>query len=253
MFKIRLRLPSEARRIGHDSRSFDHPLPKPEITDEHSQRPLRSLPAAAAGPRAAAAPLRRAAASVRAAAAPYGQQQQPPYGQPGYGQQQRPTPPTRAAPYGSPAARLRRPLRPRRRARRLPAGRPGRLRRRGQAGVPERVQLPGPGVALRVLVVRAGRRSSCTSSWTSSSSSAIGGGAGVGLYYLLALANFVVSLPLIVRRLHDTDRSGWWVLIGLIPFVGWIVLLVFACLPAPPAPTASAEAAARAPTAGTRR
>jgi hypothetical protein len=30
-----------------------------------------------------------------------------------------------------------------------------------------------------------------------------------------------------VRRLHDTGRSGWWLLIGLIPFVGWIILLVF--------------------------
>ena len=71
----------------------------------------------------------------------------------------------------------------------------------------------------------------------------IGGGAGVGLYYLLALASFIVSLPLLIRRLHDTDRSGWWVLIALIPFVGWIVLLVFACLAGTPAPTASAEAA----------
>ena len=59
---------------------------------------------------------------------------------------------------------------------------------------------------------------------------AVGGGAGVGLYYLLAFAGFVVGLPLLVRRLHDTDRSGWWVLIALIPFVGSIILLVFACL-----------------------
>ena len=59
---------------------------------------------------------------------------------------------------------------------------------------------------------------------------------GVGLYYLLALANVVVSLPLTIRRLHDTDRSGWWVLIALVPFVGWIVLLVFACLAPTPGP-----------------
>jgi uncharacterized membrane protein YhaH (DUF805 family) len=31
-----------------------------------------------------------------------------------------------------------------------------------------------------------------------------------------------------VRRLHDTGRPGWWILIGLIPLVGGIVLLVFA-------------------------
>jgi uncharacterized membrane protein YhaH (DUF805 family) len=30
-----------------------------------------------------------------------------------------------------------------------------------------------------------------------------------------------------VRRLHDTGRSGWWLLIGLIPLIGVIVLLVF--------------------------
>ncbi len=35
------------------------------------------------------------------------------------------------------------------------------------------------------------------------------------------------SLAVAVRRLHDTDRSGWWLLIGLIPLVGGIVLLVF--------------------------
>ena len=65
---------------------------------------------------------------------------------------------------------------------------------------------------------------------------AIGGAAGVGLYYLLALAGFVVGLSLLVRRLHDTDRSGWWVLISLIPFVGSIILLVFVCLAGARAP-----------------
>jgi uncharacterized membrane protein YhaH (DUF805 family) len=30
-----------------------------------------------------------------------------------------------------------------------------------------------------------------------------------------------------VRRLHDTDRSGWFVLLALIPLVGFIILLVF--------------------------
>ena len=30
-----------------------------------------------------------------------------------------------------------------------------------------------------------------------------------------------------IRRLHDTDRSGWWLLLGLIPFVGQLILLYF--------------------------
>jgi uncharacterized membrane protein YhaH (DUF805 family) len=33
----------------------------------------------------------------------------------------------------------------------------------------------------------------------------------------------------IVRRLHDIDRSGWWYLIGLVPLVGVILLLVWFC------------------------
>ncbi|WP_040482134.1 DUF805 domain-containing protein [Luminiphilus syltensis] len=47
---------------------------------------------------------------------------------------------------------------------------------------------------------------------------------------LAALYQLAVLLPSIavgVRRLHDTDRSGWWLLIGLIPIVGVIVLIVF--------------------------
>ena len=45
---------------------------------------------------------------------------------------------------------------------------------------------------------------------------------------LLTLAAFLPNLAVTVRRLHDTSRSGWWVLIGLIPLIGTIVLLVFA-------------------------
>jgi uncharacterized membrane protein YhaH (DUF805 family) len=49
-----------------------------------------------------------------------------------------------------------------------------------------------------------------------------------GLVSLIAnLALLLPSLAVAVRRLHDTDRSGWWILIGLFPLVGAIVLLVF--------------------------
>jgi uncharacterized membrane protein YhaH (DUF805 family) len=48
------------------------------------------------------------------------------------------------------------------------------------------------------------------------------------------ILNIVVSLGLLlpnlsvsIRRLHDTDRTGWWILIALIPLIGLIVLLVF--------------------------
>ena len=53
--------------------------------------------------------------------------------------------------------------------------------------------------------------------------------AGIGLFSgLFMLAMFIPSLAVGVRRLHDIGRTGWWILIGLIPFIGWIVLLVFA-------------------------
>ena len=42
-----------------------------------------------------------------------------------------------------------------------------------------------------------------------------------------ALAVLIPSLAVSVRRLHDTSRSGWWLLLGLVPIIGVIVLLVF--------------------------
>ena len=53
-------------------------------------------------------------------------------------------------------------------------------------------------------------------------------------YYLWGLATFIPWLALAWRRLHDTNRSGGWWFIGLIPFVGWIILLVFFLLPPVP-------------------
>ena len=51
---------------------------------------------------------------------------------------------------------------------------------------------------------------------------------GVGIFTILtSLALIVPSTAVIVRRLHDTERSGWWYLIGLVPLVGGIVLLIF--------------------------
>jgi uncharacterized membrane protein YhaH (DUF805 family) len=44
---------------------------------------------------------------------------------------------------------------------------------------------------------------------------------------IIGLAIILPYLAVAVRRLHDTSRSGWWLLIGLIPVVGTIILIVF--------------------------
>ena len=54
---------------------------------------------------------------------------------------------------------------------------------------------------------------------------------GIPVFYLE-----LASLALLVRRLHDTDRSGWWLLIWLVPYLGGIVLLVFSVLRGTPGP-----------------
>jgi uncharacterized membrane protein YhaH (DUF805 family) len=56
------------------------------------------------------------------------------------------------------------------------------------------------------------------------------------LYGIYSLAVLVPTLAVAFRRLHDTDRSAAWILIGLIPFIGAIVLLVFMCQEGTPGP-----------------
>ena len=51
------------------------------------------------------------------------------------------------------------------------------------------------------------------------------------LYSLLVL---IPSIAVSVRRLHDTNRSGWWIVISLIPIIGVLVLFVFTCLDSQP-------------------
>jgi uncharacterized membrane protein YhaH (DUF805 family) len=46
---------------------------------------------------------------------------------------------------------------------------------------------------------------------------------------IASLALLLPSIAVAIRRLHDTSRTGWWILIGLIPIVGWIILIVFYC------------------------
>jgi uncharacterized membrane protein YhaH (DUF805 family) len=47
------------------------------------------------------------------------------------------------------------------------------------------------------------------------------------LGFIYALGVFIPSLAVAIRRLHDTNKSGWWLLIALVPLVGFIVLIVF--------------------------
>ena len=53
-----------------------------------------------------------------------------------------------------------------------------------------------------------------------------GGGVGLlgGVY---SLAVLLPSIAVAVRRLHDTNRSGWWLLLSFVPILGWIALLIF--------------------------
>ena len=48
---------------------------------------------------------------------------------------------------------------------------------------------------------------------------------------LFALAIILPSLAVAVRRFHDIDKSGWWILISLIPLVGFLILIYFMVQP----------------------
>ena len=57
---------------------------------------------------------------------------------------------------------------------------------------------------------------------------ALNGADNESVAYVSGLASMPLSIPAImlgIRRLHDTDHSGWWWLIGLVPIIGWIYLL----------------------------
>ncbi len=54
--------------------------------------------------------------------------------------------------------------------------------------------------------------------------------AGYGILGVIVILGFFLpSLSVLVRRLHDTNRSGWWYWLSLVPLVGAIVILVFLC------------------------
>lgn len=53
---------------------------------------------------------------------------------------------------------------------------------------------------------------------------------------LYSLAVLLPSVAVAIRRLHDTGRTGWWLLIGFIPIIGWIVLIIFYAQDSQPGP-----------------
>ncbi|HVZ30116.1 MAG TPA: DUF805 domain-containing protein [Asticcacaulis sp.] len=52
-----------------------------------------------------------------------------------------------------------------------------------------------------------------------------------GLFALFVFGSLIPLLSLAVRRLHDSNHSGWWLLISFVPFVGGILLLIWYCTP----------------------
>ena len=49
------------------------------------------------------------------------------------------------------------------------------------------------------------------------------------LFFMYYLVMFIPSLSLLLRRLHDSGKSGWFLFVILIPIIGWIWLLVLLC------------------------
>jgi uncharacterized membrane protein YhaH (DUF805 family) len=163
---------------------------------------------------------------------PYGQQQQQPsYGQPTYGQQQ-PYASYPGGPYGAPQPGYGAPY--------PPAGGPDGYLQGGPVGFGESISL-----ALKNAFVYQGRASRSAYWWfvlfaaiiylvidvvalVAAGSSL---GTRVALDLVFTVAWLIFGLALAVRRLHDIDRSGFWLFLGFVPFVGGIVLLVFSLLP----------------------
>lgn len=98
------------------------------------------------------------------------------------------------------------------------------------------------GIPAGILLMMAGLGAAATGS---DSGAVNAGAAGFSLLIILALsgfylAMFIPSLAVSVRRLHDSDKSGWLLLIGLIPF-GGLVTLIFTLLDGTPGPNRYGE------------
>ena len=58
----------------------------------------------------------------------------------------------------------------------------------------------------------------------------VAAGLAVIVYGIIALGFVCPAISVLVRRLHDTGRSGWWYWIALIPYIGGIVIFIFTLL-----------------------
>lgn len=66
------------------------------------------------------------------------------------------------------------------------------------------------------------------------------GGVLMAIFGLFWLAIIIPTIAVTIRRLHDTDRSGWWILLNFVPFLG-IVVLIFMLLDGTPGPNKFGE------------
>ena len=64
----------------------------------------------------------------------------------------------------------------------------------------------------------------------------IGDSAGDVLSGIVSLALLLPGLGLCVRRLHDVGKNGWFLLLALLPIIGWIILLIWYVKPSEPMP-----------------
>ena len=53
---------------------------------------------------------------------------------------------------------------------------------------------------------------------------------GVAILGIFVLGTFIPSLAVQVRRFHDQDKSGWFLLLNFVPYVGGLIVFVFMCL-----------------------
>ena len=54
----------------------------------------------------------------------------------------------------------------------------------------------------------------------------------ISIIYILV--SFLPVLAISIRRLHDIGKSGWWLLLILLPIIGWIILFIFSVMPSEP-------------------